>query len=197
VTDRIRVLVGDDDPIVVAGIRATLGMRPDIEIIGEIKTPAQTLSLIESLEPDVVVLDLDWWGDKTAGIQQIRQIRSAQKRVKIIAITAYAELIEGARQAGADEARRKGFQGDELAESIIFVSELSDDSSFRPIFETLSERELEVLRLIAEGLTDNNISRALSISEPTTKSHVRSIISKLAVKNRAEAVAEGFKRKLL
>jgi DNA-binding NarL/FixJ family response regulator len=197
VTDRIRVLVGDDDPIVVAGIRATLGMRPDIEIIGEIKTPAQTLSLIESLEPDVVVLDLDWWGDKTAGIQQIRQIRSAQKSVKIIAITAYAELIEGARQAGADEARRKGFQGDELAESIIFVSELSDDSSFRPIFETLSERELEVLRLIAEGLTDNNISRALSISEPTTKSHVRSIISKLAVKNRAEAVAEGFKRKLL
>lgn len=196
-TQKTRVLVGDDDPMIVAGIQATLGQRSDMEIVGEIKAPVQTLSLVESLKPDVVVLDLDWWGDKMAGIEQIRQIRSTQKSIKIIAITAYPELIQSAKQAGAHEARRKGFKGDELAESILCVSEMPDDVPFLPLLEALSERELEVLKLIADGLTDRKISQKLNVSQPTAKSHVRNIISKLGVKNRTEAVAEAFRRKIL
>lgn len=194
--EKIRVLVGDDDPIIMAGLQATLGCRLDLEIVGEIKAPAQTLPLIKTLKPDVVVIDLDWWGDQRAGIGQIRQIRKDEEKVKIIAITAYPQLIELAKQAGADESRRKGFRASELAESILAVAQMPNTSPLPPL-EVLSEREIEVLKLMAEGLTDKEIGKRLIVSEATVKSHARNIISKLGVKNRTEAVAKGYENRLL
>lgn len=197
--EKIRVLVGDDHPMIVAGLRATLGQHPDLEVVGEIGTPAETLSLIEDLNPNVVVMDIDWWGDQKAGIEQIRRIRMAEEEVRIIAITAHRPLIESAKQAGADEARDKGFRADELAKSIRAVMKIGppNPSPSWPPFEKLSERELEILKLMAKGLTDAEIGQVLGRAEPTVKAHVRSIYGKLAAKNRAEAVAKGYEYRLL
>lgn len=195
---KIRILVGDDDPMIVAGLQATLRQYPDLEIIGEVKTPAQVIPLIDTLEPDVVVMDLDWWGDRKAGIEQIKRIRTVHTGVKIIAITAYSELLENAKQAGAHEARRKGFKAQDLAESMRALIQTPDEEpELLPLVEELSEREIEVLRLMAEGLKDREISDKLIISVPTVKSHVRNIMGKLGAKNRTEAVASGFRSNLL
>lgn len=194
---KIRVLIGDDDPVIVAGLQTTLKHYPNIEVVGQIDAPSRTLDLVDELKPDVIVMDLDWWGNKQAGVEQIRYIRK-NRPVKVIAVTAYSELLENARQAGAHEARTKGFSGAELAKCIEAVSKTEEEvQSPHLVVGTLSRREVEVLRLVAEGLTDREIGRQLLITEPTAKSHVRSVFGKLNAKNRAEAVAVGFKTGIL
>lgn len=118
---KIRVLVGDDDPVMVLGLEASVQQYPDFEYVGQITTPGKALSLIEEIEPDVVIMDLEWWGDSRAGIDQIEQIITKYSNIKIIAFTAYQELIGQARQAGADMAIKKGISPDKLIESIRYV----------------------------------------------------------------------------
>ena len=111
-------------------------------------------------------MDLSWYGDDHAGTDQIRRIRTELPTVKIIAITAYQNLLDDAKAAGAHIARRKGFRAEDLVQDIREVVQLSDDPPI-PLSKQLSHRECEVLRLMAAGLTDKAIGHHLSISEST------------------------------
>ncbi len=115
---RIRVLVGDDDPLMTLGLEASVQQYPDLEYVGQILTPGKVLSLIEAKEPDVVIMDLEWWGDSRAGIDQIERIKTKYNNIKVIAFTAHKELIEQARQAGADMAIKKGVSPNQLIECV-------------------------------------------------------------------------------
>lgn len=194
---KIKVLVGDDDPLMILGLQAAIQQYPDLEYVGSIASPAETLSLIEEKQPNILIMDLAWWGNEQAGIEQIRKVREEFKKVKVIAITAYLKLIEAAKQAGAHEARGKGFSPDDLATIIYAVYKLPDEAPPSMPIESLTERETATLRLLAQGLTDKEIGDALNVATPTVKTYVRSIISKLDAKNRTEAVAIGFKSGLL
>lgn len=180
---KIRLLIGDDDPMVVAGIQALLENHSKIELVGEIPDPAQTQQLIEETAPDILVMDLAWWDEKTAGLEQIQHVRTNYPQVKIIAITAYDELIDKAKQVGAHRTRKKGFTAKELVETILGVYQ----NEFQPqplpyLIDDLTDREITVLELMASGLTDREISDQLSYAETTIKANVRSIISKLMLK---------------
>ncbi len=194
--ERIKVLIADDDPMILAGLQLNLDQYRDIELVGQIDNAGNTLKMTKEHRADVLIMDLLWFGDEHAGIEQIRRIRADNPRVKIIAITAYQHLLEDAKIAGAHVARRKGFRAEELVQDIRAVMRLSNDAPEIP-FKELSGREHEILKLMAEGLTDKAISIKLSIAEPTVKSHIRNIYTKLDAKNRAHAVSLGYKHHLI
>jgi len=195
-SDRIRVLIADDDPIMLAGLQLNLDQYRDIELVGQVDNAGNTLTAIHKNRANVLVMDLKWFGDDQAGIDQIRRIRAENPAVKIIAITAYQHLLEDAKTAGAHVARRKGFRAEELVQDIRAVVQLPDDVP-DPLLKELSNREREILKLMADGFTDKAIGYELSIAGPTVKSHIRSIYTKLDAKNRAHAVSIGYKLHLI
>lgn len=196
--NKIRVLIGDDNPLMVDGIKTALENDERIEVAGEIDDPLRTSQYIEELEPDILLMDLLWWGDQTAGIKQIHHISTHYPKTKIIAITAYPELIDTAIQAGAYKARPKGFYGHELIEMILAVYESDlNPQTTPPLIEPLSDREIKVLKLMAIGRTDREIGTELQFAETTIKADVRNIYGKLNAKNRAEAVSLGHKLGIL
>ncbi len=195
-SDRIRVLIADDDPMILAGLQLNLDQYRDIELVGQVDNAGNTLTAIHENKANVLIMDLKWFGDEHAGIDQIQRIRAENSAVKIIAITAYQHLLEDAKAAGAHVARRKGFRAEELVQDIRAVVQLPDDVH-DPLSKELSNREREILKLMADGFTDKAIGQRLSIAEPTVKSHIRSIYTKLEAKNRAHAVSIGYKRHLI
>jgi len=157
---------------------------------------------LSGLEPDVVLLDLTWFKDQTAGISAIKQIKSSVPKTKILVATVYSELIERARRAGADLAADK----DSLYDKNTLAARIRDASrsdsfplpgQLRSGESELSKREIEALQLIAQGETDRSIAIRLGISLPTVKKHVGSILSKLDVPNRAAAAVAGLKMGIL
>lgn len=194
--ERIKVLVADDDPMILAGLRLTLDQYRDIELVRQIDNANNTISTLIETRADILVMDLRWYGDEQAGIDQIKRVRNEVPDVKIIAITAYQYLLEDAKLAGAHIGRRKGFSAKELVDDIRAVVKLPTESQL-PMMQKLSSRESEILKLLADGLTDKAVGVKLSISESTVKSHVRSIFTKLDARNRAHAVSIGHKHHLI
>ncbi len=206
----IRVMTVDDHEILRSGIRFSLLAFDDLELVGEAHSGEEAVRLCEELLPDVVLMDMHM--PKMNGIDTTRAIRSQYPKVQVLALTSFhnKELVQQAVQAGVVGYLVKGVSADELADAIraayagrtTLAAEavqalVQEDKSPPKLGSDLTERECEVLALIAKGLSNAAISQKLAISISTVKYHVRGIMSKLGAANRAEAVALGLQHGLI
>ena len=201
--NRIRVLIVDDHDMLREGLHAFLKAFPDLQLVGEAASGVEAVRLCRELNPDVVLMDLVM--PEMDGVTAIRLIHQAQPAVKIIALSSFGEdeLVRAALNAGATSYLLKNISADRLAEAIratraglpTLAPEVthalidgSDVNASSPASE-LTPRELEVLQLLVEGLTNTAIAQRLNLSKFTVKNHVSSILSKLGVASRTEAVS--------
>lgn len=202
-TRSIRVLIADDHPIVRKGIAALLELEDDIELVGEAKDGADAIAQAETLHPDVILMDLIMPGKD--GIEATRRIHQVQPEVGILVLTSFAtdDKIFPAIKAGARgyllkdagltalvEAIRQIARGEASLEPSIarkILNEIAHDSINPPPSEPLSARELQVLRLVAQGKSNRDIAKKLVIAEMTVRSHVSNILAKLHLASRIQA----------
>ncbi|MBC7248846.1 MAG: response regulator transcription factor [Anaerolineae bacterium] len=192
-TEPIRILIADDQVVMREGLKKVLEPHDDMIIIGEATVAQEVLGKAQDFQPDIILLDLLWFQDESAGIAALEQLKQAMPQTKVVAITAYDDLIEKARRAGAEAALPKGFTVEELVSVIRSVHRLpafpaAPTENEHPS-DLLSERELEVLALLVEGLSDREIGEKLYLAESTVKKHVSNIRDKLGAVNRTHAVS--------
>lgn len=208
----IRLLIVDDHPVVRDGLRGMFAGDPDFEVLGEASDGAEALAQAEALQPDVILMDLRMPGmDGATAIRRLSErIRDKRVDARILVLTTYdsdSDVVP-AIEAGAtgyllkDSPREELFRAVRAAhrgESVLAPSVASRlMSQLRlPAGEALSERELEVLALIAQGLNNREAAAKLFISEATVKTHLVHIYTKLQVNDRAAAVAAAYERGLL
>ncbi len=190
--NKTRVLVADDTEIGRRGIRDMVETAEDIVLAGETDSVHSVPRLIQELAPDVLLMDLKWIDDQSAGWIKIRELKKTHPELKIVAITAYPELGLEAWKAGADQVVSKNLRREELLEVLrtVTLRKLAlerEESSAGERPAPLSPRELQVLELVDKGLSDKEISEALNIEVHTTKNHVKSILQKLNAENRRKA----------
>jgi DNA-binding NarL/FixJ family response regulator len=203
----IRILLADDHPVVRDGLAAMLGTQPDFEVVGEAGNGAAAVAEAERLRPDVVLMDLEM--PVLDGIEAIRRLRAADSSIQVVVLTAFDtdERIFGALQAGAQGYLLKGAPRAEIFAAIRTVS--SGKALIPPVVaskllrqmreepDALTDREREVLGLLASGLSNRDISERLSITERTVKFHVSAVLSKLGAKNRTQAARLARERGLV
>jgi NarL family two-component system response regulator LiaR len=206
----IRVMIVDDHDMVRRGLVTFLMVCPDLELVGEATDGEEALRLCEQVRPDVILMDLVM--PKMNGTEATRAIRERWPQVQVVALTSFQEkkLVQGALQAGAISYLLKNVTVDELGEAIRAAyagrPTLAPEATQALIQATsqgpapghdLTPREREVLALMIEGLNNPEIAGRLGVSRSTARAHVSSILSKLGVSNRAEAVALAVRRKLV
>jgi NarL family two-component system response regulator LiaR len=202
-TDTIRVLVVDDHAIVRKGIRALLDTEPGIEVAGEAKNGWEAVIETENIKPHVILMDLEM--PEMDGIEAIRRITDQQEDVRILVLTSFAtdDKVFPAVKAGAlgyllkdsgpDDlisAIRQVHQGESSLHPTIarkLLEEISGPPDRKPTAEPLTERELDVLRLVAQGMSNREIADELVISEGTVRTHVSNILGKLHLASRTQA----------
>jgi len=196
----IRVLIADDHSVVREGLRMFLGRDPELEVVGEAADGAEAVESARQLHPDVVLMDLLM--PVMDGIAAISIIRNELPETEVIALTSVLEsaAVVGAVRAGAIGYLLKDTQAPELRRAIKAAAagqvQLSPQASaylMREVrtpekTEALTEREMEVLRLLVQGQSNKEIARALQIAEDTVKTHVKHILAKLGVQSRTQAV---------
>ena len=212
--DPIRVLLVDDHPIVRQGGRSVLANHPDIDVVGEADGAATLFACLDSLKPDVILLDIRMPGPN--GIEITQRLKRERPEIKIIVLSTYDddEFLLGALRAGAEGYLLKSASAQVLASAVRQVGQgerlLSPTLVTKVMreFQILSkdktrdnsgmtDHELQVLRMIAAGATNKDIAEKLYWSEVTVKRKVQDILEKMGVANRAQAVAEAAKRGLL
>jgi len=204
----IRVLIADDHPVVRDGLRGMLAGEPDLEVVGEAGDGIEVLANVDTLRPDVILMDLRMPG--MGGVDAIRALTERRSPARVLVLTTYDSdrdvvpalgagatgyLLKDAPRAELVRAIRAAARGEVvLAPSVAtrLVTQLRS-----PAQETLSERELEVLTLIAQGETNRGAAARLFVSEATIKTHLLHIYAKLDVGDRAAAVAVAYERGLL
>jgi DNA-binding NarL/FixJ family response regulator len=200
----IRLLIVDDHPVVRDGLRGMLTGDGDFEVIGEAADGAEAVTLAETLHPDVVLMDLRMPG--VDGVRAIALLRERGVPARVLVLTTYdtdSDVLP-AIEAGATGYLLKDAPREELFRAARGKAVLSPSVATRllgqvraPAREPLSQRELEVLGLIARGTTNREAAAHLFISEATVKTHLLHVYGKLGVKDRAAAVAVAFERGLL
>ena len=195
----IRIVIADDHSVVRQGLRMFLGLDPELEVVGEATDGAEALRLARELRPDVVVMDLLM--PVMNGIEATAAIRRELPDTEVLALTSVLEdaSIVGAVRAGAIGYLLKDTQADALCQAIKAAAagqvQLTPKAAARLMQvvsapespEALTERETEVLRLLAQGQSNKQIARSLHITEKTVKTHVSNILSKLGVQSRTQA----------
>jgi NarL family two-component system response regulator LiaR len=198
--ERISVLLADDHPVVRQGLRTFLELQPDLEVAGEAADGEEAVAGAEALVPDVVLMDLVM--PRLDGVEAIRRIRDASPSTKVIVLTSYLddEKIFPAVKAGAAgyllkdaapqelaEAIRAAARGEALMHPAVASKLMQEFARGDHRADELTERELDVLRLLARGLSNKVIARELHVSEKTVKTHVSNILAKLHLADRTQA----------
>ena len=204
----IRILIVDDHPVVRDGLRGMLASDPDFDVVGDASDGADALSMAEALGPDVILMDLRMPG--LGGAAAIRKLNELDMPARVLVLTTYdsdSDVVP-ALEAGATGYLLKDTPREDLVRAIHAAARgeavLAPSVATRlvsqlraPAHDVLSERELEVLRLIAQGETNRGAAAQLFISEATVKTHLLHIYEKLGVGDRAAAVASAYERGLL
>jgi len=198
----IRVLIVDDHPLLREGIAALIGAEPDMELVAEAATGREGLAQFKSKRPDVTLMDLQM--PDMGGIEAIIAIRGEFPNARIVVLTTYTGDVQVLRalKAGARAYLLKGRVNTELLEVIRAVyagqkripPEIAAELAEHATEDDLSQREVEVLRLVAAGNSNREIATRLSITEETVKNHVTHILAKLGANDRTHAVTIAIKR---
>jgi DNA-binding NarL/FixJ family response regulator len=205
----IRVLLCDDQALVRSGFRMILDARPDLEVVGEAEDGVEAVEQTRALNPDVVLMDVRM--PNLDGIGATRQVVSSGSTARVLILTTFDpdEYVYEAIRAGASGFLLKDVEPEELADAIRVVAagnallgstvtqrlleRFAGSAPVRaPSLDELTERELEILRLVAEGLSNAEIAERLFVSEATVKSHVSSVLRKLGVRDRVQAVIAAY-----
>lgn len=198
-SDVIRVLIADDHHVVRRGLATLLVRRNHMTVVGEASNGREAVELARALRPDVIVIDMLM--PELTGIEAIRQIKQEQPEARILVLASFAERaeVQAAIQAGALGYLLKAAPPEELLSAIRSVHQgtlslpreiaqvFTQPAPIAPSFEKLTEREQAVLRLLADGLANQQIAQRLTISDTTVRAHVSSILAKLNVANRTQA----------
>ncbi len=206
----IQVMLVDDHNVVRSGLATFLRAYDDLELVGEAKNGLEALNLCRRMQPDVILMDLMM--PEMDGIAATRAILADYPEIKIVAMTSFEEqtLVQGVLAAGAISYLLKNVTSDELANAIRAAysgrSTLAPEAAKALIQATrpakqplvdLTEREREVLHLVVQGQSNQQIADTMVISLATVKAHISNILSKLGVSSRTEAIAYAIKHKLV
>ena len=211
----VRVVLADDQSVVREGLELVLRMLPDVDVVGTAANGAEALGVVRATRPDVVLMDLRM--PEVDGVEATRRLRTEHPEVRVVVLTTYAddESVFAALKAGARGYLTKDAGSDEIARAIARVAagdamldpavqaRLLDRFDAAAAFEppavpaagtgTLTPREVEVLALIAGGLSNVEIAERLVVGESTVKTHVNRIFAKTGVRDRAQLVAYAYR----
>lgn len=208
-----RVIVVDDQKLVREGLASLLALLPEIEVAGTAADGAEALDLVDRVHPEVALMDLRM--PRMDGVEATRRIRAAHPSTQVIILTTYDddESILAALRAGARGYLTKDSGAEEIARAVALVragrammdpavqARLVDRLQAEPerklLPDDLTPREAEVLRLIAEGLSNAEIAGRLFVSEATVKTHINNVFSKIGVRDRAQAVRYAFAKRMV
>lgn len=213
-TQSIRVLIVEDDPMMQLGLEQSLSSAANITVVGQVEDGYTAVEAAQRLKPDVIVMDIGL--PRQDGIAATQQIKSAQPEVRVVMLTSHTTENEvvGALSSGADAYCVKGTSVDRLLTAINAAHEGAsylDPQVARQVMDhlkpaasvevnavgQLSQRELEVLKLMVEGLSNPEIAAILYLSPNTVKTHVRGIMNKLAVDDRVQAAVVALRAGLV
>jgi DNA-binding NarL/FixJ family response regulator len=207
----IRVLVADDQALVRSGFRLILEAREDMEVVGEAEDGAEAVELARRVDPDVILMDVRM--PKLDGVEATRRLTAAGSRARVVILTTFDldEYVHEAIRAGASGFLLKDVQPAQLVDAVRFVAageallaptvtrRLLDrfarafpDEKPPPSLSRLTARELEILRLVAGGLSNAEIAEQLVVTEATVKTHVSSVLRKLHLRDRVQAVVLAY-----
>ena len=204
--DIIRIFLVEDHQIVRAGLRRMLELEPDLRVVGEASNGEEALEQLDELTPDIVITDIQM--PRMDGIEFTRRVKQEQPDCQVLVLTMYDEYFAPALQAGAVGYLLKDIRREDLVSAIRSIREGRSplhlsmqrdrlESLASGSASSLSEREQDTLRLVAKGVTTDEIARQLSFSETTVKRTIRNVLDKMGVHNRSEAVAEAIRRNLI
>jgi NarL family two-component system response regulator LiaR len=210
-TEPISILIVDDHEVVRKGIRSYLDTLPEYRVIGEASTGEEAIGIVEEFIPEVVLMDLIMPG--MDGVETTRRIKKISPRTQVVVLTSYHEdsHIFPALKAGATSYILKDMKMEKLVESLkravagevtlhplvakrVLQNFQGDDPEEQPLYAELTDREQEVLHLIANGLSNNEIAGKLVISENTVKGHVSNILSKLHLADRTQVAVFAWQK---
>jgi len=211
--EAIKILIADDHPVVREGLFAMLSRERDFEVVGEARDGVEAVNKTKELNPDVVLMDLRM--PEIDGVEAIRQIKSMKPEIKFIILTTYSDdeyifrgieagarayLLKDAPREDLFKAIRAVHRGESLIQPVVaskVLDRLAELSRQTTSGEVLSQRELEVLQLMAKGAANKEIAAQLSITESTVKTHITNIFQKLDTSDRTEAVTQAIKRGII
>ncbi|MDY6911470.1 MAG: response regulator transcription factor [Chloroflexota bacterium] len=214
-TEKIRIVIADDHKVVREGTRELLQKEDDLEVVGEAGDGKEAVNLVKKLEPDVVIMDIAM--PRLNGIEATKQIKAILPGIAVLVLTGYEydQYVFALLEAGAAGYLLKDVRGQEVIDAVRAVRAgesvlhpvvarkaldhfvRPEDKEKSPRLQTLTDREIEVLRLAANGHGNKEIARVLDLSVRTVQAHLGNIFNKLKVGSRTEAVIAGLKNGLL